>query len=425
VFVAFDTSGLGPIVKAARKLFPNVRLIIAGDNDSLKTDAGRIAADKAASQDTNTSVIIPKVPGDWNDLAQSQGLEAVKAALEPLGEVKRARSQRFSDLSSTPPEWIIHGVIPKDALIIMFGPSGGGKSFVALDMAFHIALGRPWQGSEIVRKGPVYYICGEGSNGIRRRGDAWAAYHRTDMTDIEFYKTTSAVPLSDPEELQATIDDVNSIGGVQLVQIDTLNRNFGAGDENSTEDMTAFIQACDRIRVECRCSVQVVHHTGLASSDRARGSSALRAAADVEIALSAEAGSDGFGLVGKKMKDGPDIPMMKFNLIPIVLGIDERGQDYTSCVIERDGDATPELDKKMLKMGKNQTTVYAAAKALTKTIKGNLGDEAVAQFLPKDLYESMPEKGRLIMPRFREALNALVDRELISFDAPFYQIEGN
>lgn len=424
VFVACDTSNLSPVVNAVRSIYPGIRLIIAADHDA--SGAGQKAANKAASRDSNTSVIVaninPDDGSDFNDLAKAKGLAVVRDQLQPLGEVRKPRSQRFGELKSTAPEWIVHGVIPKDSLIMMFGPSGGGKSFVALDMAFHIALGRPWQGNNVVRQGGVYYICGEGSNGIRRRGDAWAKFHGVDLHDVEFYKTVSAVPLSDPDELQATIDDIIAIGGIRVVQIDTLNRNFGAGDENSTEDMTAFVQACDRIRTECDVTVQVVHHTGLNHSDRARGSSALKAASDVEIALHAEDGSDGFGLVGKKMKDGPNIPMMQFNLVPVMLGVDELGEEYGSCVIERDGTSNPELAQKMIKMGKHQQAVYVSAKALHAQILKNLGADASPQFTAANLYESIAEGKRPRSDKFKEALASLVDRELISFDAPFYHL---
>lgn len=424
VFVALDTSNLAAVVKAARKLYPSIRLVIAADNDRLKTDAGRVAAEKAASGDAHCSVIVAHFDGDegtdFNDLANMAGIEAVKAQLQPLGEVKRARSVPFSQLSRKPPEWVLKGVLPVNTLCVLFGPSGGGKSFLALDMAFHVALGESWNGHKVARSGGVYYICGEGDEGIGRRADAWETYHRRQLPGDDLHKTTSAVPLSDPEELQRVIDDINSKPGMRLVIIDTLNRNFGGGDENSTADMTAFVQACDRIRVECGVVVVIVHHTGLNATDRARGSSVLKAASDVEIMLAPmQDGSPGFTMIGVKTKDAENVKPMTFGLKTIVLGVDEDGEDYTSCVIEQGDGADGIQAAKMLKMGKNQTTVFSAAKTLTTSIRANLGPDSVAQFTSLQLFEVIDG---MRMDRFKEALAALVDRDLLDFDAPHYSI---
>ena len=55
----------------------------------------------------------------------------------------------------------------------LFGPSGDGKSFVALDMSMSIATGGYWNGIQC-EKGLVIYFAGEGYNGIKRRVKAWS-----------------------------------------------------------------------------------------------------------------------------------------------------------------------------------------------------------------------------------------------------------
>ena len=70
---------------------------------------------------------------------------------------------------------------------------------------------------------------------------------------------------------------------VQLVIIDTLARSMGAGDENSSQDMGAFIAACDQIRRATGATVLIVHHSGKSSNAGARGSSALLGAVDTAI----------------------------------------------------------------------------------------------------------------------------------------------
>ena len=65
-------------------------------------------------------------------------------------------------------EWIIEGVLPKAALGDLFGSSGSGKTFLALDMVAAISEGTDWRGLDVVR-GRVAYICAEGASGFRKR----------------------------------------------------------------------------------------------------------------------------------------------------------------------------------------------------------------------------------------------------------------
>lgn len=107
--------------------------------------------------------------------------------------------------------------------------------------------------------------------------------------DIPFYTSSNAVDLSSPDSVQQVTDIIQAMslqhGPPALVIVDTLNRNFGGGDENSTADMTNFISGLDRLKHELDTAIMVVHHTGLGDSQRGRGSSALKAAVDSEFRL--------------------------------------------------------------------------------------------------------------------------------------------
>jgi hypothetical protein len=93
---------------------------------------------------------------------------------------------------------------------------------------------------------------------------------------------------SDVDEVIAGINEsIASCGGPppKLLFIDTLNRNFGGGNENASEDMTAFNRGCDLIRIGTGCTVVPIHHTGWADADRPRGHTSLPAAADTQLSL--------------------------------------------------------------------------------------------------------------------------------------------
>ncbi|WP_185803976.1 AAA family ATPase [Pontivivens nitratireducens] len=64
--------------------------------------------------------------------------------------------------------YMVKGWLDRNCLSMLYGPSNAGKTFVALDIAMHIAAGQPWRGLR-VNGGPVLYIAAEGGAGIRNR----------------------------------------------------------------------------------------------------------------------------------------------------------------------------------------------------------------------------------------------------------------
>lgn len=72
VMVAMDAGNLEPVAQAARRLFPQADIIIAGDNDESGT--GQKAARKAALS-IGGKVLIPSQTGkDWNDVLAMEGV---------------------------------------------------------------------------------------------------------------------------------------------------------------------------------------------------------------------------------------------------------------------------------------------------------------------------------------------------------------
>lgn len=271
-------------------------------------------------------------------------IKAVPAPISPNGLLVP-----ISSLHSSPPQWVIEGVIPDDAIGMLFGPSSGGKSFAALDIGLCIASGRDWHGRETMRSGGVIYVCGEGHQGIANRIRAWEKYHEVPVDDLPFRITRGPIRFIDDGDKKALLDaieaEVGLLSGVALIIVDTLNRNFGDGDENSTKDMTRFIDAITDIHKATGASILIVHHTGLTDGERARGNGSLKNACDFEIkhAMKSKEGDPEkvFTLLGKKMKDGSEMAPVHFKLKTVTLGVDSRGKEYGSCAIEIDaGDST-------------------------------------------------------------------------------------
>lgn len=154
-----------------------------------------------------------------------------------------------------------------------------------------------------------------------------------------------------------------------FVVIDTLNRNFGSGDENNTADMTAFVQSIDAaIRIRYGCAVLIVHHTPLNDTKRARGASALRGALDWEYCLSKQS-SDIKKLSATKVKDYE--PPQEIHFKPKSIQLDgwvdqEDDKIITSCVLEKVESSVSDGKLSLAKLQGAQKVVFDCLSKLLK-----------------------------------------------------------
>jgi len=254
------------------------------------------------------------------------------ASLTTSSPPPRIRLTRADQIETRPPYWLLRGILEKDTLALIFGDPGCGKSFLAIDWACRIATGTPWRGHG-VKGGSVVYVAGEGQQGFGRRIRAWSQHHGVSLTNAPLYLAPAVAIPNDGELLDLIAAIEQTAGDPSLIVLDTLARCFGGGDENSTQDMSNFVTACDAIRHRYHCSVLVVHHAGHGDKSRARGAIALKAALDAEYRLENEGG---MFLTATKMKDAEMPPPLAMKLVSVEVPDmkDEDGNPVTSAAIE-------------------------------------------------------------------------------------------
>ncbi len=148
----------------------------------------------------------------------------------------------------------------------LVGPSGTGKSFVAVDIAGKLAQ----QGAKVV------YIAAEGVFGYSDRWEVWKAFHKIhDNPNLYFH--TRAVNMMDDQGVQNFMEDISK-HKPQFLIIDTVARCMLGADENSTRDMGLFVSSCDAVIHALGVGILAIHHTG--KDGKMRGSSALFGACD-------------------------------------------------------------------------------------------------------------------------------------------------
>ncbi len=318
-----------------------------------------------------------------------------------------------------PVNWLVKGFLETDSLAILFGEPGCGKSFIALDIACALATGNQWQGHPVHQQGPVFYIAGEGHNGLSRRLLAWQQHHSQSLKGAPIYPSQSAASLIDPaharivsDQIATTANRVNQTPA--LIIIDTLARNFGPGDENATKEMNLFISHIDQLfRARFNCCVLVVHHTGVAHKDRARGNSALKGAADAEYAVMKT--GDQLMVIPKKMKDADEPPPLPLTLQPVTLSFtDSYGEPQTSCVLNRANKETHALSKPQA-LGKAQQGILDSLYQLVTAITTSPDEVtqtsiAIQQWKRVSIGEDKPVKNRQNWSRTQATL---VEKKLI------------
>lgn len=263
------------------------------------------------------------------------------AAPEADSARRRLRALTVDELMQTPaPAWLVRGVLPQRSIALVWGASQSGKTFAVLDLAIAVARGERWNDRR-TNAGGVVYVAGEGH--LKHRMAAAMQHRQLGAADFaRFRVVASSVNLLDPvADLEPLLAELRAaretLGGVALVVLDTLNAMMPGGDENASDDMGRMIAAAREIATATEGTVLYVHHCGKEEVRGARGHSSLRAAVDTELVVrDAETHRT---LTVEKQRDGEAGEVFAFKLRPVDLGPSEDpaaepDERDSSCVVE-------------------------------------------------------------------------------------------
>jgi hypothetical protein len=289
---------------------------------------------------------------------------------------KTIKIESWDEIQDEPVEWLIEGVIPAGSFTALYGPPGSFKSFIALDIAEAIATGRSWMGKEVRQTGAVLYLAGEGFGGIGARIKACKLHHQTE-DGAPIYIVRHQLNLRSSAEdfnalMLAVVQLVEQTGmEFQLAIVDTLARAFGGGNENSSEDMGAFITAMGKVQEFLNCALMVLHHSGKDAAKGLRGHSSLLGAVDTELELLRFDDQMKGVLTISKQKDGADNERFGFEMVeveirPAGLGLTEA---VVSLAVQASDSAVNEMPKNTknnIGGGKNQTIQMTSLETVVK-----------------------------------------------------------
>jgi hypothetical protein len=226
---------------------------------------------------------VDKVSGTMNAIPEAGTDPSIAASPEGVSKAGGAAcetpwrsSVQFVEAVQKEITWLIPGVLPAGAVVLLSGREGSMKSYLALHMAHAVATGAHWLGRQ-TKQGPVLYLDGEMPVVVLkdRLKDMGLGHglHIWSWTDETF-----------PYQL-GNSDLRRGSQEHSLIVVDTLRRHMEGKKENSSDDM-AMITKDLRELTRDGATVLVLHHA-LKNSEKQgyRGATELGAGVDITMTL--------------------------------------------------------------------------------------------------------------------------------------------
>ena len=412
--VCFGAGRMGAVVKAIKA--QAVPLVLV-------PDVGKEAQAEAIAREHGCQVV--RMPADKpanydaNDYAAEHGADALEALLStPAEPERRYKLRTAAELAALPPlVWLVRGVLPAEGLAALFGASGSGKTFLALDMAAAIAEGRRWF-TYRVRPAPVVYVGLEGEAGLSQRVQAWEKHHGRPAPEGLRFVVSQPFDLLQPDDVAELAEACRGAG---LVVLDTLNRAAPGVDENSSQDMGRIIEAAADLQRRIGGLVLLIHHAGKDSTKGMRGHSSLHAALDAAIEVRRDGDAREWRIA--KSKDGADAESIPFRLEVVTLGIEPDGTPVSSCAVVADT-TRAEVRKALPPKSGNQRIVWDALPDVLKKASREGMPECVPAGTPcigveaaiDALRGRLPCEAKRQTERAQQALTGLAGRGLLHIE---------
>ncbi len=266
-------------------------------------------------------------------------------------------ADEFAGAEHVEPEWLVSEVLPRRGLAMIWGESGAGKSFFALDLAAAISRGVKWR-DRPVTKGRAVIVVAEGEHSFGLRLKAYAAKHGVSLADMP-----AVIPAAPNLSLKSDVKELIGAlkrSGAQFVAFDTLSMCATSVDENSAQQMGQVVSLAKSIYRELDACVCLIHHSGKDTTRGARGSSVLRPAMDLEILVEGD-GETGEAKI-EKLKDAARGARFPFKLEFVQLGVSQKsGKPFGSLCVE-----PTESSYKGSPLSPNSAAILAKARELLK-----------------------------------------------------------
>jgi len=268
-----------------------------------------------------------------------QGLTTTPA-LPGKGEVKNGtpsvparpdnpiRILNYKQMMQMPtPAWLIEGILPERALTLMFGASNSFKSFLAVDMACHIATGLDWHG-QTAKRGLVVYIAAEGAYSLaRQRIAGWAHYHGVIPDGL--YLIPQGLTLDNQKTLQHLQAAIDTLPKTPVLLVSDVLAGTIEGSDSEIEVIQRRLIGTRQLIERYQLAELMITHSGWLQKARARGSTHLWGSADTRLGVARKGQAYAATLKVERHKDAESGASFNLTLKPHAFG----DADYQSTLI--------------------------------------------------------------------------------------------
>jgi len=395
VAVAFNAGNLTPVAKALRERFPDIEIIIAGDNDTqTEGNPGKSKATEAAKA-VNGKLVIPEFKDnsngatDFNDLALAEGHEQVKKFIDSAQDIEGtqekqtnnknlnsfAQLQCAGDVQPQPINWLWPNRIALGKLTMIAGDPGLGKSLLSIELAKHVTKGIRWPVDDTPCPiGDVVLLSAEDdlADTIRPRLDAAGAnpdkvYFLESIQEIDKEGELIKRGFSLKRDVAAIEQVLEQNPQIRLIIVDPISAYLGGTDSHNNSDIRSVLSPLSELANKKKVAIVVITHLNKGSG---QGSAMYRATGSLAFVAAARA-----VFIVTRDQDDPDRRL--FLPIKNNLGTDREGFAYR--VIQADNGA-PIID------WENETITISADDALATLSNEDKTDRQDAiSFLEREL----------------------------------------
>lgn len=238
-----NSGGAGKWPDELNAYFDQRDVYILPDNDPAGEQHAAKVSESLAGVARDVRIIrLPGLPekGDVSDWLDAGGtVEQLSELMKAVPQENEAVARLIVSSSEfiagfVPPDYLIDGLVQRRFCYSMTAPTGSGKTAVALLLSAHVALGRPI-GEYQLEQGRVLYLAGENPDDIRMRWLVMADRMGFDIDQVPVHFLPGVFRLS---EIAGRIrDEVEAIGPVSLVVVDTSAAYFEGDQENDNVQM--------------------------------------------------------------------------------------------------------------------------------------------------------------------------------------------
>ena len=294
-------SGATDILAEMRAL--DIEVEVKGDSLVINAPEGALNDDRESRIESMKSEIVVELQREQVHLLDYDSeVSESPSQVHTVGISERRKfvSESVSELITTAedPEFLVERVLPVGGALLIASAPGKGKTFLALDLAIAVALGRPWLDHLGTQKGPVLVIDEENARPLLkdRMQKLMIAEGVEEIPDLRFL-AQNCINLSDQSHVALMTELIEQLSP-SLIILDSLVR-FHRSNENDAMEMARLFAILKRWMNDFRCAFAICHHSrkpGASGNDAShsfRGSSEIQAFADSHLDLSEVKGEDG------------------------------------------------------------------------------------------------------------------------------------